>query len=228
MKGEPDVVTGMVMNLQELKALLEDRLGPALDKKLGMGMHRAASVLPTEGLAVLLWEEVQTAITNYGLHRIRLYEEEDSYVDYYGEAQGVVYVTRRYHFCASHRLYTSALSVEENSRIYGKCSYASGHGHNYVLEVTVAGAVDSETGKAIEREALDGLVNEKVVSRFDHRNLNHDLPEFGDGEMVPTGENVCRVVWKLLADSHFRLHRVKLIETENHSFEYYGDRPDVH
>ena len=228
-RGEPHPVTGMVVNLQDLKRALQDQAGLVMDKKLPTGTNRAASAIPPERLAALLWEELQPAIRSGRLHRIRCCEGEDSYADYYGEARGVIYVTRRYRFCASHRLYTAALSEEENARIYGKCSYASGHGHNYVLEVTAAGQLDSVTGRAIDGAALDRLVNERILSRFDHRNLNCDLPEFQDRGRVPTGENICKVVWNLLTDcDRFSLHRVKLIETENHSFEYYGDRPDVY
>lgn len=217
------------MNLQDLKSVLQDGADVAMDKRLPIGTDKAAPAIPPERLAALFWGKLQPAIRSGRLHRIRCYEGEDCYADYYGEARAVIYVTRRYHFCASHRLYAAALSAEENSRIYGKCSYASGHGHNYVLEVTAAGPLDSATGRAIDGEALDRLVNERILSRFDHRNLNCDLPEFRERGRVPTGENVCKVVWNLLTDcDRFNLYRVKLIETENHSFEYYGDRPDVY
>src|SRR5512136_2613483 len=90
--------------------------------------------------------------------------------------KAAVTLTRRYRFAASHRLHTDALSVEENARLYGKCNNPFGHGHDYVLDVTVAAPVDA-SGQIVNREALDTLVREQVLARLDHRNLNCDVPE---------------------------------------------------
>ena len=95
-----------------------------------------------------------------------------------GAANGSTYATRVYEFSASHRLQSDSLSEQENRDLFGKCNYPNGHGHNYVLEVTVAGPVDPITGRVINPDALDEIVNREVVERYDHRHLNLDIPEF--------------------------------------------------
>lgn len=129
---------------------------------------------------------------------------------------------RRYTISASHRLHTDALSAEENRATYGKCNNPHGHGHNYVVEVVVAGAVNPETGMVIDMAALDGVVRSRVVERFDHANLNLD-PLFVN--RVPTTENLSRVVFALLKDElpAGELERVRVEETENNFFECEGE-----
>ena len=128
------------------------------------------------------------------------------------------YFGRRYTISASHRLHTDALSAVENRATYGKCNNPHGHGHNYGLEVMVAGAVDPETGMVMNMAALDDVVRSHIVDRFDHANLNHD-PLFVN--RVPTTENLCRVVFGLLKGAlpAGELARVRVEETENNFFE---------
>jgi 6-pyruvoyltetrahydropterin/6-carboxytetrahydropterin synthase len=128
------------------------------------------------------------------------------------------YFGRRYTISASHRLHTDALSAEENRATYGKCNNPHGHGHNYVVEVVIAGAVDLETGMVVNMAALDDVVRSCVVDRFDHANLNLD-PLFVN--RVPTTENLCRVVFALLKEALLagKLERVRVEETENNFFE---------
>jgi 6-pyruvoyltetrahydropterin/6-carboxytetrahydropterin synthase len=132
------------------------------------------------------------------------------------------YFGRRFTISASHRLHAQALSAEENCAVYGKCNNPHGHGHNYVVEVLVGGDVDPETGMVINLAALDGVVRERVVDRFDHSNLNLD-PLFVN--RVPTTENLCRVAFGLLkgALSAGKLERVRVEETENNFFECEGE-----
>jgi 6-pyruvoyltetrahydropterin/6-carboxytetrahydropterin synthase len=125
---------------------------------------------------------------------------------------------RRYTISASHRLHASALSAEANRATYGKCNNPHGHGHNYVVEVVVAGAVDPETGMVVNMAALDKVVRSHVIDRFDHANLNLD-PLFVN--RVPTTENLCRAVFALLKNAlpAGELERVRVEETENNFFE---------
>jgi 6-pyruvoyltetrahydropterin/6-carboxytetrahydropterin synthase len=129
---------------------------------------------------------------------------------------------RRYLVSASHRLHTDALSTEENRATYGKCNNPHGHGHNYVVEVLVCGAVNPETGMVVDLTALDEVVRARVVERFDHANLNLD-PLFAN--RVPTTENLCRAVFGLLRDAlpGGELERVRVEETENNFFECCGE-----
>jgi len=128
-------------------------------------------------------------------------------------------LTRRYKFAASHRLYSAQFSEEENKRLYGKCGNPYGHGHNYLVEVTVSGPVDPETGMVANLGELDPFVEREVIEPFDQRYLNKEISEFH--EIVPTTENICREIYgRLKAFSAARIERVRIQETSNNSFEY--------
>lgn len=133
------------------------------------------------------------------------------------------YLTRRYWFSASHRLHSEVLSDEENQAVYGKCNNPHGHGHNYALEVTVAGQVEPETGMICNLADLDAFVNEKILERFGHENLN-TLSEFQG--VVPTTENLCIELYRILQTGfmHAAVEKVHLQETMLNSFEYAGER----
>ncbi|HEV2323708.1 MAG TPA: 6-carboxytetrahydropterin synthase [Terracidiphilus sp.] len=128
---------------------------------------------------------------------------------------------RRYTLSASHRLHSPALSEEQNRAAYGKCNNPHGHGHNYTVEVLVGGPVDAETGMVINLAKLDEVVQTTVLDRFDHADLNLD-PIFAN--RVPTTENLCKVVFQLLLEpvAPAQLAHVRVEETENNFFEYYG------
>jgi 6-pyruvoyltetrahydropterin/6-carboxytetrahydropterin synthase len=129
---------------------------------------------------------------------------------------------RRYRFAASHRLHTDRLSEEENVRVFGKCANPFGHGHNYVLEVSVSGDVDPATGMNANLADLDGFVRREVLDEFDHHSMNEDVPAFRD--VVPTTENLCIEIFKRLKRfSKAKLERVRVQETSNNSFEYAGE-----
>jgi len=129
---------------------------------------------------------------------------------------------RRYHFAASHRLHTSQLSEEENCRVFGKCNNPYGHGHNYVLEVSLSGKIDPATGMIANLADLDAFVERHVLEEFDHHSLNEDVAAFS--EKVPTTENLCIEIYRRLQQfPNAKLERVRIQETGNNSFEYAGD-----
>lgn len=128
-------------------------------------------------------------------------------------------LTRRYRFAASHRLDVPALSPEENRKLYGKCNNPFGHGHDYVLEVSVEGRPDA-SGQIARRGELDAIVEQSVLRRLDHRNLNQDVPELES--IPPTTENLAAAVRGMLAKNwtlRARLAKVRISETERNSFE---------
>ncbi|HMF90199.1 MAG TPA: 6-carboxytetrahydropterin synthase [Candidatus Angelobacter sp.] len=133
------------------------------------------------------------------------------------------HLTRRYRFSASHRLHSDAMSAEENRSVYGKCNNAHGHGHNYALEITLAGPVDRQTGMVCNLADLDAFVKDHILERFDHQNLN-TLAEFET--TVPTTENVCVAIYNLLDKGfrHAKTEKVRMEETMFNSFEYAGGR----
>ncbi len=134
-----------------------------------------------------------------------------------------VYVTRTVRFNAAHRLHNSQQSDEWNRETYGKCNYPNWHGHNYTLDVTVAGEPDPETGYVIDLGELKRILDEKVVDKVDHRNLNLDV-DFMQG-VLPSTENFAVGIWNEIADAipGGRLHSVRLRETENNVAEYRGE-----
>ena len=133
------------------------------------------------------------------------------------------YLTRRYWFSASHRLHCDSMTEEENRSVYGKCNNPHGHGHNYALEVTVGGAVNPKTGMVCDLVELDQFVDEKIVQRFGHENLN-TLEQFQN--VVPTTENLCVDIYGIIAKGFHAagLEKVRLEETMLNSFEYAGGR----
>jgi 6-pyruvoyltetrahydropterin/6-carboxytetrahydropterin synthase len=129
---------------------------------------------------------------------------------------------RRYRFAASHRLHSAQLSEEENCRVYGKCNNPYGHGHNYVVEVSVSGTVDPGTGMIVNLADLDRFVETEAIEAFDHKSLNEDVEAFRAN--VPTTENLCKEIYQRL--KHFplaKLERVRIEETSNNAFEYAGE-----
>ena len=134
-----------------------------------------------------------------------------------------VRVTRRAHFCSAHRLHNEAWSDERNREVFGDCSNPNWHGHNYVLDVTVEGPVDPDTGFVMDLRALKEAMGARVVDEVDHRNLNLEVP-WPDG-VRPSTENFAIAIWDRLAaglPDGVRLHRVRLQETPNNSVEYTG------
>lgn len=128
-------------------------------------------------------------------------------------------LTRRYRFSASHRLNSDALTPGENARLYGKCNNPFGHGHDYVLDVSVEGPLDA-SGQIVDRNALDSLVQERVLGKVDHRNLNCDLTELHS--QVATTENLAFAIERMLVRNWTlpaRLARVRISETARNTFE---------
>ncbi len=131
-----------------------------------------------------------------------------------------VAVFRREHFNAAHRLYNSGWTDEENTDVFGKCSLPHYHGHNYDLEIKVTGEIDEKTGFVMDMKKLSDLVKEKVIEKFDHKNLNLDTEEFK--ALNPTAENIAIVIYNLLrasVDKNLDLH-IRLYETPRNFVEY--------
>ena len=130
------------------------------------------------------------------------------------------YLSRRYHFSASHRLHTDAFDNERNREVFGKCNNPHGHGHNYTVEVTFGGEVDPVTGMVCNLADLDVYAQECLLSVFDHQNLNA-LPQFAN--QVSTTENLSIEAYRVFSQfPHARLERVHVEETSNNSFDYAG------
>jgi len=137
--------------------------------------------------------------------------------------EAVGYLSRRATFSASHRLHSKHLSDDENKIIFGKCNHASGHGHNYELEVVIKGKIDAKTGLIFNLTDLKAIIDKAVIQKVDHRHLNLDVPEFA--EQNPTAEVMARVFWSWLQPelpAHL-LYEVRVRETENNLALYRGE-----
>jgi 6-pyruvoyltetrahydropterin/6-carboxytetrahydropterin synthase len=137
----------------------------------------------------------------------------------------MVHIIRREHFSAAHRLFLPEYSDEENFRVFGKCSNPNWHGHNYILYVTVKGEADPVTGLVIHLRHVSKLIEEKILDKVDHKNLNLEV-DFLAGK-VPTSENVAIGIWNELSGEIRKiggiLHCVRLEQSENNIVEYYGE-----
>jgi 6-pyruvoyltetrahydropterin/6-carboxytetrahydropterin synthase len=137
----------------------------------------------------------------------------------------MVYITRKFHFSASHRMFKPELSDEENFKLYGKCSNPSGHGHNYILEVTVAGKPEPEIGYVMDLKKLKEITDDALIEKVDHKNLNVDVDFLNN--IIPTTENIVMKFWDQLEsklnNNNRKLYSLKLFETENNVVEYRGN-----
>lgn len=135
----------------------------------------------------------------------------------------LVYVTRRLHFSAAHRLHSDLLSDDENRRVYGLCNNPLGHGHNYEVEVTVCGEPDPVTGMVIDLKDLKEVMEREVIDKLDHKHLNFDV-DFMRG-IVPTAENIAVAIWRQAADKlpSGKLYEIKLYETPRNVAIYRGE-----
>lgn len=139
----------------------------------------------------------------------------------------MVYVTRKAHFSASHRLFNPLFSDEKNEAIFDKCNNPRGHGHNYTIEVTVKGVPDEETGYVIDLKLLRDIIEDEIIEKVDHKHLNYDV-EMLRG-IIPTAENIAIVFWSALESKipSGILHSIKVYESDNNFVEYFGEHVEL-
>ncbi|MGC1305642.1 MAG: 6-carboxytetrahydropterin synthase [Phormidesmis sp.] len=220
---------GMVLNLSEVKAIIQREIIEPLDfSYLNDAWPEFAQTLPTtEHIARVIWQRLRPQLPPpVQLTHVQLFETPDLWADYTGNGMEA-YLTVSAHFSAAHRLALPHLSDQENDQIYGKCARPNGHGHNYRLEVTVKGEVDSRTGMLVDLVALQGAIARHVIEPFDHTFLNKDVPYFT--AVVPTAENIviraCDLLKVPVQELGANLHKVKLIESPNNSAEVFAETP---
>jgi 6-pyruvoyltetrahydropterin/6-carboxytetrahydropterin synthase len=208
--GTPDPVTGFLCNIALVDQLLRRHAIPIAADALREHGWR----MPAEHLLEHIWERV-VGETPPGtvLHVLELCVTPCLRYARCRETPAMIYLTQQFEFAAAHRLHCPQLSDEQNAGIFGKCNNPRGHGHNYLLEVTVVGSPDGQTGVLLPLPRFEEIVQRVVIDRLDHRHLNEDVPEFRD--VNPTVENIARVIWDMLVDrvAPARLHRVRVFET---------------
>ncbi len=221
--GQLDARTGMVMNMTELKAIVNEVLEEFDHRHLNADTPYFRDQLPTtENIVRVLWRLIAARLPGEArLARLRLYETPELWADYDGAEETIF--ARSYSFAAAHRLHAPTLSDEENRAVYGKCNNPNGHGHNYTLEVSVAGPVDPATGMVIDLVAMDRTVR-GLLDTLDFRHLDREIVAFAD--KPSTAENIVVYLWEELAPRfEGRLRRLKLWETRKNVFEYAGPNP---
>ena len=210
---------GMVENLSVVKQVIKREVTSQLNYSyLNDTWSEFQITLPTtENISRVIWQRLAPHLP---LSNIRLYEHPELWTDYQGNNMEAN-LTVKTHFSAAHRLAIPSLSFEENQEIYGKCARPNGHGHNYHLEVTVAGEIDARTGMLVDLGALQQAIDEYVIEPFDHTFLNKDIAYFA--EVVPTAENIAVRIAELLRspveELGVELDKIKLIESPNNSCE---------
>ena len=234
--GGPLDGDGMVLNLSDVKHAIRREVTEPLDFRFlnqawpEFDLTRPEGRLPTtEALALAIRARLEAHLPLVGL---RLYEQPDLWADVLaGPALDPMeaFLSIRTHFAAAHRLAREELSQAENEAIYGKCARPHGHGHNYLLDVTVRGPIDARTGMVCDLAELQQLVADLVVEPFDHTFLNKDVPHFAS--CVPTAENIALHIADLLsgpiAATGARLHKVRLQESPNNAAEVFAETPQL-
>ncbi len=216
--GPVDPENGMVVNIKRVDDQLQERVVARLNgRSLNDEIPPFATTPPTLE-NIVLWLSGELAdLTGGGLKGLRLHETEDFYAEWNPAMPRTITLTRSYEFAAAHRLSSPALTDDENMSLFGKCTWPNFHGHNYVLEVSVSGEPDPATGMICRLEELDETVKTEILDRYDHRNLNMDVPELAG--QVTTSEVVVQAICDRLAPTLPGLSRVRLFETPRSVFE---------
>ena len=203
--------SGMVVNVTEINNALRSELG-----------KQPVEIRNAEVLLGWAWEAMRDKFEHCRLRRLTLDIHKSLAITRDSEEPEMIQITTKYELAASHRLWNRKWDEQRNRQMFGKCSNPAGHGHNYLLEVTISGQPDAETGRVASPDDINRLVREQVIERFDHKNLNEDTHEFA--ERMPTVENMAQVFWERLAGRFDRaqLVRIKLWETSSTYAEYYG------
>jgi 6-pyruvoyltetrahydropterin/6-carboxytetrahydropterin synthase len=220
-RGPIDPATGMVVNIKDIDAVLQDRVvlpfnQKSLNDEVSEFSHRAPSI---ENLLDVIRARLTDLPRGVDLVGLTLHETDRLSGNWTPTAMTL---TRTYEFAASHRLHVQELSQEENVALFGKCNNAMGHGHNYSLEVTVGGIPDQQSGMLCDLTLLDSVVEREIIDRYDHKNLNFDIAELAGQN--PTSEVVGLAIFDRLQKAiPDQLVKIKLHETARNAFEVRAD-----
>jgi 6-pyruvoyltetrahydropterin/6-carboxytetrahydropterin synthase len=222
-EGSVAADTGMVVNIKDVDAVLKKQLLPQfINRSINDEISYFGSVSPTlENLMSYVWAEIEKIglPKEATLTHIKLEEMPLLYGEYWRTKDGMkTTITRVYEFAASHRLHSEGLSKDRNIELYAKCNNLNGHGHNYLLEVTIGGEPDAITGMIASIDEIDARVEELVLDRYDHKNLDLDVPELKG--RITTSEIVSQEIFAALEGKlPAKLERIRLHETARNIFE---------
>lgn len=222
-RGAVDRTNGMVVNIKRIDDVLQDHVVAKLDQRsLNDEVEGLRGVVPSfENLLCYFRQVLDKLPDGAELVGLRLEETPELRAEW-NAPDTMVTITRTYEFAAAHRLNADGLSEAENLRLYGKCHNPAGHGHNYVLEVSVKGAPDPASGMVCRLEEVDAVVRHEVLDRYDHHNLDTEIEELLGGPT--TSENVVAAIFdRLQGKLPATLAKVTLYETARNAFEVVAD-----
>ena len=217
--GEPDSASGYLCNIKLIDdAIRQQVIQPACDRFTDMTLER---------LTVFAFESLRESFPkNCYLQQLQLVATPTLQYSIQSERSGMIQLTQEFEFSASHRLHNPELSDDENQQLFGKCNNPNGHGHNYVLQVTLEGEANI-SGTLLPLQPFEAMVKQTVIDRLDHRHLNVELEEFRS--LNPSVENIAMVIWNLLeqpvrglGNGTARLARVRVFETPKTWADYQG------
>lgn len=220
LEGPPDPVTGYLVNIRRIDALLREHAIPTAARRLSReGVH-----VTGERLVLDLWRDILPESPPEG--RLIALELRTTPFLAFAVREGddsMVEVTQQFEFSAAHRLHVPSLSDAENRAVFGKCNNPRGHGHNYQVDVSIVGEPDPRTGCVMPLPRFEELVRAHVIDALDHKHLNDDVPQFA--RLNPSVENIAGVIWHMLAPhvSPAELSRVRVWETAKTCAEYCGE-----
>ncbi|MGC4032679.1 MAG: 6-carboxytetrahydropterin synthase [Tepidisphaeraceae bacterium] len=218
LSGMPDVATGYLLDIKAMDDVVRRRLTGLLTDFARSG----TTGLP--GIARAAYAALADGWPGYGVDRVEIVASPQQSAAVTAGEPTVTRLSHRFEFSAAHRLHVPGLSDDANRQLFGKCNNAAGHGHNYEVEVTLAGTPDA-SGRLIGIAELERLVDEHAINKVDHKHLNHQVPEFAD--LNPSVENIAKVIYTwlkpVLRRDHARLKAVTVWETPKTSCEYAED-----
>lgn len=230
-EGPVDRRTGYLCDIKEIDRVLRTIVVPKMQdvsqRPPAVGSRPVGGGKGVVSLAQALTDAFPRAAEQFSppveLLEIELHVSPQTRLSVGKRGSAMIRLTQSFEFSAAHRLYCAEWSDAENRRLFGKCSNPNGHGHNYVLEVTVCGTDTADRGTVTDVAHLDRVVLERVIEPFDHKNLNLECPEFA--RLNPSVENIARVIWNRLegAFENCRLASVRVWETPKTCAEYTGD-----
>jgi 6-pyruvoyltetrahydropterin/6-carboxytetrahydropterin synthase len=215
--GDLDPDSHYLENIKQIDQTVRHLAIPFFDKTIRHAPSRFGAPLLAETFDLL-----KNAWPPARLERLKLSLSPFCSLSLHATERPMMRLSQKFEFAASHRLHNPALSDEQNRQTFGKCNNPHGHGHNYVLEVTVAGEPDPATGMVLDLKELKDILQREVTDRMDHRFLNYEVPELAG--QIPTCENIASVIWRLLEPKITRghLNRVRLYETPDLFVDCYG------
>ena len=201
--------SGMMVNVRDIKAILIQQI-----------THQNPVCPKTVDLLRWAHNMMSDKFSNCKLIRLKLDVTETMSMTIKTEDDNMMQLTVKYELAAAHRLWNDQWDHEKNRQVFGKCANAAGHGHNYLLEITLQGIADPDTGLLIKRQTLDQIVTKEIIEKFDHKNLNADCKAFE--KLIPTVENMAKVFWDKLIGKfqNAKLNQIRLWETTETYADY--------